>query len=255
MKLGRLQAGATLASELRDTYSENGFVVIRHALDSNLAGRIRNDVERLLEDAPELFSGREINRTRDGLVNSLHNLNSFEWSGFLLDHPLVRAFASVLLGDEAEPFGSELFAKPSGTGVPVPDHQDDYYWCISDGNALTMWFALARSDVTSGAVYYFPGSHRVGLRSHSPSGVPGSSQRIADWSGIDQKKHELVVLEPGDCVIHHARTVHGSGTNRSGHHRLGLTVRFKGARSYIDVGRREQYLAELKSQLEARGQE
>jgi len=241
--------------EVVDEFRNNGFVAVRGVLDQSSVDKICKDLLRLVEEAPRKFSGREINWTSDGLVNSLHNLDSFRWSRFLLEHPNVINFASVLLNDEAKAFGSELFAKPSGTGVIVPDHQDDYYWCISDGNALTMWFALATSDESSGAVYYFPGSHRVGLRSHSPSGVPGSSQRIIDWSGIDRKKQKLVVLNPGDCVVHHARTVHGSGANESGHHRLGLTVRFKGARSNIDGKRQDQYLAELKTQLVARGQE
>lgn len=240
---------------LLDEFRIKGFVAVRGVLDLGTVGEIRRDLMQLLETAPELFSGREINRTVDGLVNSLHNLSSFSWSRFLLDHDLVRKFAAALLNDEPDDFGSELFAKPSGTGVPVPEHQDDFYWCIDDGNALTMWFALARSDDQSGAVFYYPGSHRLGLRQHQPSGVPGSSQRIVDWSGIDRTQKELVVLEPGDCVIHHARTVHGSGPNSAGYHRLGLTVRFKGARSPIDSDRREKYLADLKVQLEARGQE
>lgn len=238
-----------------DDFRINGFVAVRGALSQVLTDKVREDLMLLLEEAPERFSGREINKTSDGQVNSLHNLDSFRWSRFLLEHSAARDFASVLLADEAEPFGSELFAKPSGTGVAVPDHQDDYYWCISDGNALTMWFALARSDENSGAVYYFPGSHRIGLRDHQPSGVPGSSQRIADWSGVGREKRVLVALEPGDCVVHHARTIHGSGLNTSGYHRLGLTVRFKGAHSSIDIDRRERYLDELKIQLEARGQE
>jgi len=238
-----------------DQFRRDGFAAVRGVLDRASVDLVRADLMRLLEEAPEIFKGREINVTSDGLVNSLHNLGGFRWSRYLLDHPTIRDFVGQLLGDEPEDFGSELFAKPSGTGVPVPDHQDDYYWCISDGNALTMWFALARSDEVSGAVYYFRGSHRLGLRDHSPSGVPGSSQRISDWSGVDLNSRELVVLEPGDCVVHHARTIHGSGPNNSGHHRLGLTVRFKSRTSSIDGARKEKYLAELTTQLESRGQE
>lgn len=244
-----------LDDSVRREFESKGFARVRRALDSETVNTISDDLMKLLGQAPNRFRGREINLTSDGLVNSLHNLDSFTWSNALLANTAVRTFASYLLNDDVEPFGSELFAKPSGTGVLVPDHQDDYYWCVSDGNALTIWFALATSDQRSGAVYYFPGSHRIGLRSHSPSGVPGSSQRIADWSGIDREQQELVVLEPGDCVIHHARTVHGSGANESGHHRLGLTVRFKGASSSIDIERQKRYLAELNAQLEARRQE
>lgn len=240
---------------LVEEFRLNGFVAVRGVLDGPSVDLVRSDLMRLLEEAPEVFKGREINVTSDGLVNSLHNLGGFQWSRYLLDHASVHDFVRQLLGDEPEDFGSELFAKPSGTGVPVPDHQDDYYWCISDGNALTMWFALARSDEVSGAVYYYPGSHHVGLRDHSPSGVPGSSQRISDWSGIDLNSRELVVLEPGDCVVHHARTVHGSGLNTSGHHRLGLTIRFKSRASSIDSARKEKYLSELRKQLASRGQE
>lgn len=232
-----------------------GFVVVRKVLSQGLVSEIRDDLMVLLEGAPEQFSGREINYASDGRVNSLHNLDGFRWSRTLLEHRKVRQFASHLLSDEVEEFGSELFAKPSGSGIPVPDHQDDHYWCISDGQAMTMWFALSRSDENSGAVHYYPGSHLLGPIDHAPSGVPGSSQMIPNWQSQYQESRELALLDPGDCVIHHARTVHGSGPNHSGHHRLGLTVRFKSATSSVDTIRKAKYLSELKTQLEARGQE
>jgi len=250
-----LNAAIHIDPEGASGFQENGYLVVRQVLDQPTVEEIKRDIHRLLQDAPQNFRGREINTTSDGQVNSIHDLSQFMWSRRLLENPLVRRAASTLLNDEAEDFGSELFAKPSGTGVPVPDHQDDYYWCISDSNALTFWFAIARSDQESGAVYYYPGSHRCGLKRHVPSGVPGSSQRIAEWSGIDQSVREIPILEPGDCVIHHALTVHGSGPNTSGNHRLGLTVRFKGATSTIDRNRKDRYLTELKLQLESRGQE
>jgi len=236
-------------------FRAKGFVIARNVLSERVVVAIRDDLMALLEDAPERFAGRDINYAIDGQVNSLHNLDTFGWSRLLLGHREVRQFASQLLSSEVEEFGSELFAKPSGTGIPVPDHQDDHYWCISDGQALTMWFALSRSDEVSGAVYYYPGSHRLGPIDHVPSGVPGSSQMIPNWQSRFEDDQELAPLDPGDCVIHHARTVHGSGPNHSDHHRLGLTVRFKSANSSVDSIRKAKYLAELKTQLEARGQE
>ena len=242
------------SNELVEDFRSRGFVKVQGAIANRLVEQIRSDLEGFLEGAAHRMTGREINLTSDGQINSVHNLEKFEWSQLLLEHKSLRTFAAHLLGSEVEDFGAELFAKPSGTGIPVPDHQDDYYWCISDGQALTMWFALSPSDEKSGAVYYFPGSHLGGLKEHAPSGVPGSSQRIKDWAGTSHLEPEVVVLEPGDCVVHHARTVHGSGANESGRPRIGLTIRFKSVQSSVDADRQAKYLSDLKLQLEARTQ-
>ena len=242
------------SEELVNEFRSRGFVLVREAMTGRVVDQIRSDLERFLEGAARQMAGREINLTSDGQINSIHNLEKFEWSRLLLEHKSLRTFAAHLLGSEVEDFGAELFAKPSGTGIPVPDHQDDFYWCISNGQALTMWFALSPSDEASGAVHYFPGSHLAGLKEHAPSGVPGSSQKISDWAGISHLKPEVVVLNPGDCVVHHARTVHGSGTNESGHPRIGLTIRFKSMQSLVDEERQERYLSDLKRQIEARMQ-
>ena len=255
MSRSHLDPKFLVGNKAKHDFRSRGFVIIRGVLSQNLVLEIQDDLKALLGRASEEFSGRAINFTIDGQVNSLHDLGGFKWSQFFLEHPRVRKVASQLLDDEVEPFGSELFAKPSGSGIPVPDHQDDHYWCISDGQALTMWFALSRSDEESGAICYYPGSHLLGPIDHVPSGVPGSSQMISNWQSQYQENREVASLDPGDCVIHHARTVHGSGPNHSGNHRLGLTVRFKSARSLVDPTRKAKYLAELKTQLEARGQE
>ena len=39
---------------------------------------------------------------------------------------------------------SEYFAKPKGSGLPVPNHQDNFYWNVVGGNALTVWIALSK---------------------------------------------------------------------------------------------------------------
>ena len=58
-----------------------------------------------------------------------------------------------MLDDDEEDFGAELFAKPAFKGLPSPIHQDNYYWCIDDANALTMWIAMDDSGEKNGGYF------------------------------------------------------------------------------------------------------
>ena len=75
---------------------------------------------------------------------------------------------------------SELFAKPAQKGLPSPIHQDNFYWCVKGGNALTVWIAL--DDVTSanGGIQYYNESQKLGVVKHEPSYAKGSSQKVSN---------------------------------------------------------------------------
>jgi len=84
------------------------------------------------------------------------------------------------------------------------------------------------------------GSHRLGLLSHTPSGVPGFSQRLLD--PIDNEKFPAVpcLMEPGDLMLHHIDTVHFSGGNTSTQSRRMLTTTYWSTRIKRDE---EKYAA------------
>lgn len=60
--------------------------------------------------------------------------------------------------------------------------------------------------------------------------IPGSSGESLDDIEANPLRYDLVrfQVDPGDVVIHHFRTVHGAGGNRSSHPRRTPSLRYSG---------------------------
>ena len=54
-------------------------------------------------------------------------------------------------------------------GMPAPIHQDNFYWCVDGSNALTVWIALEDSGKKNGGIFYYDGTHKLGVLEHKPS--------------------------------------------------------------------------------------
>ena len=198
------------------------------------------------------FKKRYVNFTKDNTINSLHGLDNFQCVKEIKNNKKIKELVKILLGNNFSEFGSELFAKPAKYGLPVPIHQDNKYWCLNNGNALTMWIALNKSTKKNGGVFYFKGSHKLGIFEHEPSFAPGSSQKIKYEDGLVRYKKQLPELNIGDCIIHHCYVAHGSNDNKSNLPRTGLTLRFKGEKTAVRNDVKKSYEQELKLQLQTR---
>ena len=122
---------------------------------------------------------------------------------------------------------------------------------VKNHNALTVWVALDKSNKLNGGVTYLKGSHKYGLVKHINSFAPGSSQKI-DTKIIKKYKSLKKVtpsLEPGDALIHHCLTFHGSSRNKTKKNRLGFTMQFKDKTSSYDMDQLRRYQRRLKKQI------
>lgn len=242
-------------SQKVEEYKKQGFCMVPGLFSEVEIGQMREAIERYIANNGGNLTGRQINFSGDK-VNSIHTLHQSEDGFFqnLLSDQRIREFASKFLEDEAVSRAAELFAKPAKVGLPSPWHQDDAYWCVDNHNGLTIWIALDHCDASNGSVNYIKGSHRFGLLEHGPSYAPGSSQKIADDSLIAGHKKDMATyaMKPGDVLVHHALTVHGSAANTSDRPRRGLTLQFIGKKSKYDKGRMAKYEASLAKQIQER---
>ena len=75
---------------------------------------------------------------------------------------------------------------------------------------------MEKLDEVNGCLHYSRGSHKLGLRDHSMSGVMGFSQGITDFPNNDDRVGDIAVFaEAGDLLVHHAQTVHWTSGNDS----------------------------------------
>ncbi|MFD2081426.1 Ectoine hydroxylase-related dioxygenase, phytanoyl-CoA dioxygenase (PhyH) family [Actinopolymorpha cephalotaxi] len=169
----------------------------------------------------------------------------------LVRHPLIGACAARLNGEpEIRLWHDQLLYKPSEDGltesgkVNVGWHTDRQYWrSAASADMLTAWVPFHDVGEREGAVSFVAGSHRweddVVLDFFNP-----------DLSTLDavRKQHdvEVVVAEipRGAMSIHHCRTVHGSGPNRSGAPRRSMAIHMQpGSNRFVEHTRPDGTLA------------
>ena len=235
-----------LNTSLKKFYENNGFVVIRNLINIEQINIAKIDLQKYLEDRNK--SKKNINKTTNRLINSVHDMDNWKWTKRIQKDAKLRKIVKYLIGSKISDFGAELFAKPAEHGLASPIHQDNYYWCLKESDGLTVWIALDAANKKNGAIFYYKGTHKLGLLEHKPSYAPGSSQTIKYPNSMKFFKKEMPELNPGDCIIHNSLVVHGSNKNNSKNSRVGWTLRFKSLRNQIDLIRSKRYKKELRAQ-------
>ena len=229
------------------TYNKFGFVRIPKVFDMIDTNNIKNSLEEFIDSNKNKLKGRELNfASSSKKINSIHNLKKCKIVKQLKSNKEIIFIAEKFVGEKPKEFGAELFAKPKKIGMAAPVHQDNYYWNISKDNGITIRIALDKSTKKNGSLYYFSGSHKIGIQQHKASNVAGTSQTIKNLDILKFFKKKLSLLHPGDIVIHHSSVIHGSGHNKSNIRRMALNLRFIPKKSKINYYLKKNYEKDLK---------
>lgn len=238
-------------------FNQYGFCVINSFLSQAELKSLNKKVKSFIKKKTDKLKGKNINFTKNKTVNTMHDVNKFEnyFKIFSMKKKNLE-LANFFLDSTPEFRKCEIFAKPAKVGMPSPPHQDNYLWAIKNNNGITFWIALDESNKTNGGLYYIKSSHKLGLLKHENSYMPGTSQKIPDK--FLKKKNRLIkftpTLKPGDMLIHHCLTVHGSNANKSSKSRMGFTIQYKDKNSKYDKKLLLHYKKNLLKQLKIRNQ-
>ena len=111
------------------------------------------------------YGGRDINFY--GKVKNVNNINSFHKledvpavKDLMLNNKINFLAKKYINSKKVKLRACELFLKPAKKGLAAPIHQDNYYWCLKKGSAITIWVALDKVNSKNGGVYYFNQSHK-----------------------------------------------------------------------------------------------
>ncbi|NOT42940.1 MAG: hypothetical protein HOP13_20875 [Alphaproteobacteria bacterium] len=138
-------------------------------------------------------------------------------------------------------YDDQIFVKEPGTVDRTAYHQDLSYFNIDGDQGCVVWVPVDHVDRSTGALGYVKGSHRWG-RTFKPN-IFMSRLTTPDAEGdelpdIDNNESDYDIAffeaEPGDVVIHHLRTIHGSHGNSS-------TTRTRRAASFRYVGEQVRF--------------
>jgi ectoine hydroxylase-related dioxygenase (phytanoyl-CoA dioxygenase family) len=153
---------------------------------------------------------------------------------FAFDSPLPAIVASLLRSTEVFLYEDSVLVKEPHTSEPTVWHQDLGYFHVDGEQVCTTWCPLDPANAASGAMRFVRGSHRGG-RLYRPNlfvttteldGTDGDT--VPDIDGGDGFDIVAFDLEPGDVTVHHARTLHAAGPNRSSRRRRAISVRYAG---------------------------
>jgi hypothetical protein len=217
-------AGAALRLRMR----EDGYVFIQGVIDPKLIRTVRTDVLNVLRkaewigpsDTPQpLVGGQEDPRYWAGF-GGVQSLESFHQLAY--DNRL-SAIMSALIGPDMYPWPGkapymiwpERLAGRSG-GRHAGPHQEGVRW---SPDVLSTWISIGRTPMEKGPLAVLPGSQRLG---YLPGYGYGQFEFGPEWATSP--------FEPGDIIVFHNFTLHGSLPNLTDTLRLSCAFKWQSAR-------------------------
>jgi phytanoyl-CoA hydroxylase len=219
----------TSEAALKNYYVDNGYVVVRNAIPSELCERVR----RTFEKEVKTYSGNLYRQpsggrseahkfTQAGYVENsilnVHDLASRQFGAFraesleLLTHINIQKAVRTLLDEPGQLVQSMYFEGNPNTWP----HQDTYYLDSEKlGTMVAVWVAVEDIRPGAGRFYVYPGSHRIDMMKNGGQfDVAFNHDRykqlmvsVLESSGI---RVNAPALRRGDMLFWNSKTIHGS---------------------------------------------
>lgn len=132
------------------------------------------------------------------------HFNAFLYGRFLTSD--LFAIANQLLEAPVRYVSAEIHTRFSGASE-IPMHQDNAYYGLIHGQALTFYIALDRQLPSCGGLKYISNPITDELI-HVPCNSTAFSLAIKDKDLTLGRDIIQIPFEPGDCTIHHSRSIH-----------------------------------------------
>lgn len=211
-----------------DAYADDGVALFRGALPEAWIDRMRTATDRVIA-APTPIGSTYADPKAGGAFS--HDLflwrHDPDFRALATASPLPAIARAVLATDRLQLFFDQLLVKEPGLRMPIAWHQDLTTFPLTGTQVISIWVPFDPADADNGMVTYIPGSHRWGrtIRDRNYAAAPGDDD-LPDPSTYDTVTWSV---EPGDIVLHHPLTVHGSQGNRSASaRRRAVSIRYAG---------------------------
>lgn len=205
-----------------DFFDQNGYLIVRQALDADTVAAIVEASDRLLASDSRLYRQTTPNGRYDSFRNCVTKDPVFLP---LIDHPTVLPTVVQLLGADLHMVTSHLIYKdPDPEGTPAtfrqPGWHRDYHQAQRDMGDHRIQRLLVKcayyltdlSEPNSGVTMVVPGSNHL----TEPIAMPEGE---TDPAGALEPS-----LQPGDCLIFENRTYHAGAANLVGHTRKACMI-------------------------------
>ncbi len=243
-----------ITEDEKHEFHRQGVVHLSNFLDDDWLGRLRAACAQEMGEDPSRLdfvdfttitpmieaSGAEFVTPGVKSATGRFCISSFNWQLFpalaelCCGPPLPERIAGLMQTNRLNFYGEQLFIKEAGSLHRTSFHQDTPYFHVTGDKCCTVWIPLEAVGIEDGMMGYVRGSHL--WQTHAPNGFitqkpfPGSQfPKLPDIEG-NSSEYDIVYYpaEPGDVIVHHANTVHGSTGNRSSRDRLAYSLHYLG---------------------------
>lgn len=196
---------------------EDNFIVKKKVISFNKLKRLNEEFEKISKKIKIKRDLHYFNNRGKKIVSSIHNIHLYSkyYKKFIKSSGLSKLVHQVYGSKSDRIFNASLFAKPAKLGLETKPHQDNAFFNLSKGEALTCWIPMDNSSAKNGTMYYYKKSANLGDLEHTPKGNVGASMTIKNKKSLKNFKKEFIEIKKGDCIIHNALVVHGSEKNIS----------------------------------------
>ena len=217
--------GTLLSKQAIDAFWADGAICLRGVFDDSWIKRLREAVDLDLVSPGPLHKVRTSSGSQGLFFVDFQLWQRFEaCRDFVWNSGAAEIVAQILQSQSTFFYHDHLLVKEPRASDPTPWHHDQPYYPIEGKQICSIWLPLDPVDAQT-CVEYVKGSHRWGkwftpqyfnsrgsqLQAQDPRFEP-----IPDISA-ERDRHEFLSwdLEPGDCIVFHALTVHGAPGNLS----------------------------------------
>lgn len=210
-------------------FRREGYVHPYRAISADQAAEYRRRIE-----AYEAAVGHDANRTL-----KIKGYLAFPWLVELGRNPAILDALEDIIGPDILLFGASIFAKNGRDPRYVSWHQDSAYFGLDPHEEVTAWVGLTDSTVEKGCLKVMPGSHlEADMRHVETFAADNMLARGQSIEGIDEARAVHMEVAAGEFSLHHERTAHASGPNRSDTRRIGFAFFYIPTHVQSTMGRR-----------------
>jgi ectoine hydroxylase-related dioxygenase (phytanoyl-CoA dioxygenase family) len=223
---------------LRESYSKDGYVVVKRLFSPARLSSLRQSLMQVLEKAGREGGENSLNdlilkqeaSDHNAVYQAAQSVGSSAATYQLLGSSMIFDFVSELTGFKC----ANLHLMPMYLIIQIPSderfdytwHQDGSYypWCQ---DFLTLWFPVNRgTGRDTGTISMIPGSQQYGPRETETFLRHGYFKQIeSKLTPFEKTREQVLEVDLGDCCIMNGNTVHRSVANRSATPRVAGVLR------------------------------
>ena len=218
-------------------FERDGAVCLRDAFAKNWIDLAKAGIHRNIAHPGKHF--RDLSGDGSSLTD-MYNWRSIpEYSEVVLQSPAAAIAGEMMRARQVVFIEEQFFAKRAGSQSVTPWHQDIPYYPL-EGSMCSVWIPLS-STASNDCLELIAGSHRWGKQylpikflepetttlAGDPEALPSGVEVLPDIEA-EREEHQILAwdLEPGDCIVFDAMTVHGNRGNHADTMAERLALRF-----------------------------